>query len=139
MWGDRREEAGLGDQGVVDIPTGFGTVMFDTFSPVLAQVVESETVLVDAGFFEQAVFAFGPLSRIERQFKYTVLYSLAIVQAGLGDTTKTSATLGIGGGHILGHENVHGNLPKENTGLTPEEWWVLVEVAPQMTSQKSGL
>lgn len=100
----------LDDQWSFHIQRWFRSEVFYSILPIRAEVVKSKAVERRVHFLAKPDFAFGPLRRIDQQFKHRILDALSIVQAGFRDSAQALAPLCGRGSDIVGYEYVHGWL-----------------------------
>lgn len=114
-----------------EVEGGFGAMVFDATLPVGAEEVEAKGVGGGVDFGEEFGAKCGPLSGIYFAFEKGELDALAVVGAVFGNVAKAFAAGEGGGGDVVGDEDEH--------GLSPDEGWVVFEVAAEVTGEEGGL
>ena len=76
--------------------------------PVVPEVIDAKTVGRRVNDFEQAIPKHHKLSGINKTFKYRVLDTLPVIQAGLGRSAKPAPAFRSGSRHVIGDQDLHG-------------------------------
>lgn len=99
--------ASLSEQRSIGINAGFGSAMLDTLLPVSSQVVVAKTVFSRINCLLQPFLAFGPLGRIDFEFKDGILHSLTEVKRDFCHAAESLLPDSRQSAYIICHQHVH--------------------------------
>gem|GEM_PF-6801380 len=85
----------------------------------------------------RAALSSNPLCRIDQAFEYGVLYALPFVFAQSSHSAKASAPCFVARAYVVANQYKH--MLWILKLLPPEERWIRIEAATEMTCQEQGL
>ncbi len=99
---------GLENQRRLRVIGGLCSEMFHTSSPLSAEKVEPQAILVGVGLCYEPSPKCHPLSRIYDAFKYGILHPLTMTFADLGDASQPPPPSLVTGTYVITYKDHHG-------------------------------
>jgi hypothetical protein len=120
----------LDDERAFEIGCGLGADVLDSASPVRAEVVIAQAILLAVDDRLEPSPERRPLGWIDLDFEYRILNALSEITAGFSDPPQPSGAVPLARSHVVSHENEHHALS------LPDPRRIGVEVAAQMARQE---